>query len=226
MAKKKTYIEQAMSDVRSGQKMIKDAVARLEGKISTLEDQLRKKEEELEREKMENETLLQELFGEKKDNYIDGYKFERFVVRWMDINHSKYELKIWQGDKCIKIFNGTKTLSASWNQYPDLIFVNEEEKKVIALECKYRYDGCLELERRQYENYKRFEKQIRLLMGVDVKVFVIGGSRGVTPEKPYYVYCIPIKYFENRHYVNFRNIPEYKVYELGVANVIKENILF
>ena len=226
MAKKKTDIEQAASDVRKGQKMVRDAITCLEKKISYLERQLKRKDEDLEQEKAEHETLIQELFGNNKDNYINGYKFERFIVRWMDINFSTYKLKIWQGDKCIKIFNGTKTLSASWNQYPDLIFVNESEKKVVALECKYKYDGWLKLDKRQYNNYTNFETQIRSLMGVDAKVYIMGGSRGLTPDYPDYVYCIPIDYFRNKDIVDFRDIPEYKVYERGVSNVIKENIPF
>lgn len=225
MTKKKTYVEAALSDVRKGQKLVRDAVTRLADKISSqekrikfLEEQCDSAKEYQEEQKNKYENLLNELVGGNVDGYLEGYRFEQFVVRWMDINHKKYGLKIWQGDKHVKIFKGTKTLSASWNKFPDLIFVNEKEKKVVALECKYRYDGILKLTKAKFTDYQNFEKQINSFMQVDTKTYLMVGISGES-KSPAYMYCIPIDHLENlmnnddEIELNMRDFPQFKVME-------------
>lgn len=233
MAKKKTEIEKLLSDLKKSQKLSKQTVLGLEEKISIQQKHYdfvigsyQDKIDGLEKTILGQKNLISELFGDNIEQYVEGYRFERFVARWMDINFKQYELKLWQSDKFAEILRGTRKLYPSWNQYPDLIYVDEVNKKAIALECKYRNDGMLELERRQYDNYKKFESQMRLLMKVDISVYIIGGSRGLTTDRPDYMYCIPLDFFKDKELVDFREIPEYKVYERGFSNVIKDNIPF
>lgn len=227
MAKKeKTYLETIMSDFKKGEKIVKDAVSKLESRVQSRDSRIAYLEKELQDQKDYYEFKFLQIFGVNFENYLIGYGFEKHVVRWMNQYFSQYELKIWQGDKCVQPYIEGDKISASWNTYPDLIYVNEVKKKVIALECKYRNDGWLELERRQYENYKKFETQIRSFMGVDASVFIIGGSRGLNSDSPDYMYCIPLDFFADKDIVDFREIPEYKVYERGLSNVIKDNIPF
>lgn len=230
-------VEQALYDIKVARKMIKKATEDLESSISSRDNKIAWLDEQLTIARQsiddqmqgirdEYESLFQEIFGENVDRYLEGFRFERHIVWWMNKNFPQYELKIWQGDKCYKPYEDSQTISASWNTYPDLIYVDEKQKRVVALECKYRYDGILNLDRRQYENYKRFETRISALMGVDAKVYIMAGSRGETSGRPDYVYCIPIGYFDKHDSVDFRYIPEYKVYERGLFNIIEKNIPF
>lgn len=231
MAKKvRNKVEQALYDLQTARKMIKKAAEDLDSSIGSRDNKIawlnEIHENQIQGTKEEYETMFLEIFGVNVDRYLEGFRFERHVVWWMNKHFPQYELKIWQGDKCYKPYEDSQTISASWNTYPDLIYVDEKRKRVVALECKYRYDGKLELARRQYENYKRFEPQISALMGVDARVYIMAGSRGETSGRPDFVYCIPIGYFDEHDSVDFRDIPEYKVYERGLSNVVEMNMPF
>ena len=222
---KKTPAEQAATEIRRSLKDLMEEVNRLQHRVNRREKDVENLIEENRwlQEKFDNNFMS--IFGIKYEEYLKGYGFEKHVVWWMHQYFGQYELVIWQGDKCAHPYVDGDKICASWNTYPDLIYVDEERKRVVALECKYRNDGRLDLERRQYENYKRFESQIRSLMGVEVSVFIMAGSRG-TSDRPDYMYCIPIDYFADRDSVDYRNIPDYKIYERGFSNVIRENIAF
>ena len=187
MAKKKSKVEETLSDVRKGQKLVRDAVGKLDETVKQLKKDLEEARETLE----EKHKLLQDLFGEHYNYFIDGYRFERHVVWWMNKNYPHYELKIWQGDKFAPPYKDGDLIYASWNKYPDLIYVDAKHKKAIALECKYRYDGRLELDSRQYSNYKNFETQIKELLHIDTEVYLMVGS-GRIPNRPGSMYAIPI----------------------------------
>lgn len=219
MAKKKTQAEQAATNVRRSLKILIKEIDSLQRKVNLHEREKEKMQEEF-------DNKFRSIFGVKFDDYLRGYGFEKHVVWWMNQYFKQYDLKIWQGDKCAHPYIDGDKISASWNTYPDLIYVDDENKKAIALECKYRSDGRLELDRRQYANYKKFESQIHSLMRVDVSVFIMGGSRGLTSDRPDYMYCIPLDFFVDKEIVDFREIPEYKVYERGFSNVIKDNLPF
>lgn len=236
MAKKKTYVEELLSDFRKSQKLAREAVSSLEARISSrekrikfLEERISVLEEELGYQKECYENRFQEIFGVNFDNYLIGYGFEKHVVWWMNQYQKGYELKIWQGDKLARPYEEDDSIYASWNKYPDLIYVNERQKKVVALECKYRYDGVLNIDRRKYEDYKHFEMQIGSLMNVDTRVFIMVGSRG-TADKPDFMYCIPVDYFENLTEVDLRSVPQFKImerdYYYGNINNLPENFMF
>lgn len=223
---KKTEAEQAATNIRRSLKVLTEEIDKLQHKVNSRERTIAQLKMEKEEKQKEFDNNFINIFGVKYDDYLRGYGFEKHVVWWMNQYFNQYDLKIWQGDKCAHPYIDGDKISASWNTYPDLIYVDEVNKKAIALECKYRNDGMLELERRQYDNYKKFESQMRSLMKVDISVFIIGGSRGLTTDRPDYMYCIPLDFFKDKELVDFREIPEYKVYERGFSNVIKDNIPF
>ena len=223
---KKTKAEQAATEIRRSLKVLTeelDSKQRLINRQEKIIARLEREKASLEEEFNNNFTSI---FGARFDEYLRGYGFEKHVVWWMNQYFHQFKLKIWQGDKCAHPHIDGEKIIASWNTYPDLIYVNEKSKKVIALECKYRDNGRLELKDQQYENYKDFETQIHKLMGVDINVYIIGGSRGITSDRPDYMYCIPINYFANKKNVDFRDIPQFKIYERGLSNVIKDNSPF
>lgn len=219
-------VEQALYDIKVARKMIKKAAEDLESsidsrenKIKWLESRLDSQDEyfegEIQRTKEDCDSKLQDMIGIHVDEYLKGYSFERFVVQWMYKSYSEFELKIWQGDKCVDTRDGKKIV-ASWNMYPDLIYVNEKKKQVIALECKYRSNGILELPQKKLEDYKRFEEQIGNLMNVDVKVYImLGGGRDAA--KPSSIYRIPIGELDEMVdandicVVDGKDFPQYKV---------------
>ena len=223
---KKTEAEQTATNIRKGLKFLTEEIDNLRRKVNRHEKTIAQLKREKEEKEEEFDNNFRNIFGVKYDEYLRGYGFEKHVVWWMNQYFNQYDLKIWQGDKFAHPYVDGDKISASWNTYPDLIYVDEVNKKAIALECKYRNDGRLELERRQYDNYRKFESQIRSLMRVDVSVFIVGGSRGLTSDRPDYMYCIPLDFFADKEIVDFREIPEYKVYERGLSNVIKDNIPF
>lgn len=220
---KKTKTEQAATEIRRSLKVLTEEFSHLQNRLIRMEKENKKT---IDRLKSDHENLLISAFGPNYEDYLTGYGFEKHVVWWMNKYFQNYELKIWQGDKCTQPYVNEDKISASWNMYPDLIYVNTDPKKVIALECKYRENGILHLDQRQYKNYKNFETQISSLMGVETKVYIMGGSRGLTSDRPDYVYCIPIDYFSDKREVDFRDIPTFKVYERYVNNTITGNIPF
>lgn len=242
MAQKiRSKVEQALYDLQTARKMIKKAAEDLDSSISSRENRISWLEREvdlqevlnddqIQRVKEEYDEKLQDVIGVHVDEFIKGYHFEQFVVNWMYRNFKEYELKIWQGDKGVKACDG-KLVKASWNMYPDLIFVNSERKKVIALECKYRNSGDFRLKKCKYEDYKNFETQIRKFMNVDVNVYIIVGNG--SPETPSNIYCIPIDFyddkFENTEWctIHVDDLPQYKAmyWSKGEKNVTK-NIPF
>ena len=122
------------------------------------------------------EQKFQDLFGENYDAYIEGYNFEKHVVWWMNQYFGNYSLKIWQGDKVAKPYGERNMIYASWNQYPDLIYVDEKNNKVLGLECKFCTYAKFKVERQQLRNYKDFEKYIHGLTNRDTKAYVIVGN--------------------------------------------------
>lgn len=227
MAKKvRNKVEQALYDIKKARKMLKQAADDLdssicsrERKIKWLEGRIDLQDEyindELARTKEEYDSQMQDVIGAHVDMYLKGYNFERFVVQWMFKNNSDFDLKIWQGDKCVDTREGKKIV-ASWNMYPDLIYVNEKTKQVIAIECKYRSNGMLELSKKKYEDYKRFEDQIGGLMHVDVCVYLMFGC-GWDAANPDTMYRLPIDKLaekfdaEDMCVLDAKNLDQYKV---------------
>lgn len=230
MAKKtRTKSEQALYDIKLARKMINKAATNLESRINSLENHCQYIEEENENIKKEYDATFQEIFGKNKETYLEGFRFERHVVWWMNQYFGQYDLKIWQGDKCYKPYENSKRISPSWNTYPDLIYMHKNGKKIIAFECKYRFNGKLTIDDRQFENYINFEKQIKTLMNIDVKVYVMVGTSGQS-DKPAYMYCLPINCFDNQQEIDMRTVPQYKVMERNIIGqeirIFKENIPF
>lgn len=122
------------------------------------------------------EQVFQELFGTNYEAYIEGYNFEKHVVWWMNQYFGNYTLKIWQGDKYCKPFEDKDRIYPSWNQYPDLIYVDERKRKVLGLECKFCLSAKFKVERRQLLNYKDFERHICNLTNMDTEVYIIVGN--------------------------------------------------
>ncbi len=230
---KKTPAEQAAIEIKRSLKELMEEVKRLqlqiirrENNIVDLNNAIVNLQEEKRQLQEDFDNNFISIFGLKYKDYMKGYEFEKHVVWWMHQYFGQYELKIWQGDKFAHPYIEDDMICASWNMYPDLIYVDEQSKRVVTLECKYRNDGKLKFEHRQYENYKKFESQICSYMGVDARVYIMAGSRGETSHYPDFMYCIPIDYFADKDYVDYRDIPEYKVYERGFSNVIRDNIDF
>ena len=221
MTKRKTNIEIALSDVKKGQKLVRDAVARLESYLSSRDKKIDILGEALESEKESYENKFQKIFGESIDNYLVGYGFERHVVWWMNTYHPQYELKIWQSDKMANPYEDGDIIYPSWNQYPDLVYVNERDKKVLALECKYRFYGKLDINQERYNKYKEFEKVVRDLKNYTVDIYVMVGNYGLSSDKPENMYCFPIDYFKNTTEVDLKDVPQFKVMERagGIVNI-------
>lgn len=238
MAKKIRYkVEQALYDIKVARKMIKKAAEDLESSINSresrihyLEDEITSNREWIERTKEEYETKFQEIFGVNLDSYLEGFRFERHVVWWMNRYANQYELKIWQGDKCYKPYEDSKLISASWNTYPDLVYVDAQNKKVVAIECKYRSNGVISLDKRQFDNYKNFERQIGDFMNVDTKVYVMVGTSGSSSDRPAYMYCVPLDCLRNERKLDLKAYPQYMVMERVLIGqeirIYKENIPF
>lgn len=238
MAQKiRNKVEQALYDLQTARKMIKKAAEDLDSSVSSRENRINWLErqfdlqellndDQIQRVKEEYDEKLQDIIGDHVDEFIKGYHFEQFVVDWMYRNFKEYELKIWQGDKGVKAGDG-KFVKASWNMYPDLIFVNNEEKKVLALECKYRNNGNFRLKKNKYEDYKNFEVQIRKFINVDVNVYIMVGNG--FPETPNNMYCIPIDFYDGKFEntecftVNIDDLKQYKImhWSRGEKNIYK-----
>lgn len=165
------------------------------------------------------EQLFQELFGTDYGTYIEGYNFEKHVVWWMNQYFANYSLRIWQGDKFVRPFGNNDKICPSWNQYPDLVYVDEAKKKVLALECKFRLYAKFDIERRQLQNYRDFQQHIRHLTNMDTAVYVIVGNNencffdetvgifvnGNNPTdrenislRPTEMYCLPLDFIEQQ----------------------------
>ncbi len=165
------------------------------------------------------EQKFQELFGTEYNAYIEGYNFEKHVVWWMNQYFGQYELKIWQGDKCSKTQGDNKIIYPSWTRYPDLVYVDESNKKVLGLECKFCLYAKFNVKRRQFLNYKDFEKHIRNLTNMATSVYIIVGNNensffdetvgifvnGNNPTdrenislRPTEMYCLPLDFIEQQ----------------------------
>lgn len=234
MAKQtRNKVEQALYDIKKARQMIKKAAENLESSIDSRENRIRFLEEETRSDiewinqiKENYETKFQEIFGKRIDTYLDGFRFERHVVWWMNQYYSQYELKIWQGDKCYKPYEDSKMIRASWNSYPDLIYVDTNEKKVLALECKYRANGIIWLDDEHFKNYETFEKQIGNFMNVDTEVYVMVGTSGPSSERPDCMYCVPLSCLRNQREMDLCNYPQYRVMDRSEQMCITENIPF
>lgn len=201
------------------------------------------------------EQIFQELFGKDYDAYIEGYNFEKHVVWWMNQYFGNYTLKIWQGDKSCKPFEDRDRIYPSWNQYPDLIYVDEQKRKVLGLECKFCLYAKFKVERQQLQNYQDFVKHIRKLTNMDTTVYVIVGNnensffdetvgafvngymatyRENISKKPTEMYCLPLDFIEqqlgdsDRTIIEVSQFPQYRIMtklEGKIRNIYK-NIPF
>lgn len=230
MTKKKTELEQALSNFKKTQKEQRQIV-------QSLETIIRSKEREVVRLKNEKQSLIDEyedklmsVVGENADEYIKGYNFERHVAWWMREHFPQYSLKMWQGDKYYCPYVDDKQITAEWNAFPDLIFVDEEKKKVLAIECKYRKDGKLTIDEKQFHNYRQSQIPLQTLFDAEVKVVVMAGVNefSITPQRPDYMYCIPIDCFEDGKEKDLKLLKEYLVMNRNslTTKPILENILF
>lgn len=235
---KKAPIEQALADAKKTLKIISNEVSNLQSSLASRENRVKRLECQLEDEKKSSqereESLLHSLFGNNAQYFLEGLAFEKHVVWWMDKFCNNYKLKIWQGDKSCYIHNiykGDHLITASWNSYPDLIFVDEEQKKVIAIECKYRFDGIFALEKSKYEIYKQFQDKISKLMHVETRVYIMVGTGGFKAGLPDWMYCLPIDSYQFSGNIkiisrDMRNEPQYKVLERCQQMCIKANVPF
>ncbi len=220
MAKKiRNKVEQALYDLQTARKMIKKAAEDLESSVDSRDNRIFHLEKEVEsdqewvaRTKDDYEAQFLEIFGVNVDTYLEGFRFERHVVWWMNRYYNQYTLKIWQGDKCYKPYDDQKLIRASWNSYPDLIYVDENKKAVLTLECKYRANGIIKLDKAQFENYKNFEKQIADFMNVKVKVYVMVGTSG-SSDRPDFMYCVPLNCLRNEREMDLKSYPQYLIME-------------
>ena len=177
MAKKKSELEQLFSDYRKAQKTTKCTITRLEGIIHQQAEQIEQLQNELEHEKENKDLLLTGLLGENADRAIDGYDFERHVAWWMKKHQPHLTLEMWQGDKFAHPYMDDEIICPLWNKYPDLIYSEDGKKEIIAVECKYRYDGILEINNQKFEKYKSFESHQGNLMSKNIKVYISSNLR-------------------------------------------------
>lgn len=230
MTKKKSELEQALSDFRKTQKEQRNIVSNLERIIRRKEREIRDLNNQIEMLKAEYEAKCQEIFGTNMDSYLQGVRFEQHVAWWMREYFQQYSLKIWQSDKYFRPYENDDPITAEWNSFPDLIYVDEDHKKVLAIECKYRKDGKLTIENRQYNNYKQSEVFLQTLFGAEVKVFVMAGvdKFRIWPQKPDYMYCFPIDFFkdgEEKDLKSFKENPVMDRYAYATKPIL-ENIHF
>ena len=231
MTKKKSELEQALSDFRKTQKEQRNIVSDMERIIRRKEREIRELNDQLKSLKAEYEAKCQEIFGTNMDSYLQGVRFEQHVAWWMREYFPQYSLKIWQGDKYYKPYEEDEPITAEWNSFPDLIYVDEDQKKVLAIECKYRKDGKLTIEEKQYNNYKQSEVFLQNLFGAEVKVLVMAGidEFRIRPNKPDYMYCFPIDFFKDGKEKELKSFKEYLVmdrYHYANTKPIIENIHF
>ena len=247
MTKKKTLAEQALFDFKKNLKVISKQVDNLQRQLEECTRQKNDLEKELialrEAKDLEIKNIKTYLAGDNYDNYKIGYDFERHVAWWMNKKRSKYELKIWQGDKMCHPYENKEPIYPSWNRYPDLVYADDKKKKVLALECKFRCDGIYELSKSKYLDYKHFEQLMRNLKNVDVQICIMIGSiseyrkhdRYCSPNRPEYTYCIPISYFDeslkntDTCSIDLREFPQFLVMKRlldGTIDYIDQNIPF
>ena len=215
---KKSNLEQTLADYKKGMKAVKKAVKELESYISSRDKNINFLTKENNSLLESNKSLRAEfddkfkaMFGESYDMYLRGFDFEQHVVWWMHQYFRDYDLKIWQGDKCAHPYDNQEKIYPSWNKYPDLIYVNEEDKKVIALECKYTENDKFSISQKKHSEYKKFEDEIGRFMKVDIKVYIIIGCGGPSSKRPDSMYCVPVSYFEDKREIIFSDVPEYKI---------------
>ncbi len=231
MAKKKTELEQALRDFRKTQKEQRNIVSELERIINRKEKRIRELTNQMESLKAEYEEKCEEIFGQNMDSYIQGIRFERHVAWWMHEHFPQYSLKIWQSDKYYRPYEDDEPITADWNSFPDIIFVDETQKKVLAIECKYRKDGKLTIDERQYSNYKQSEIPLQKLFGSEVEVLVMVGvdEFSIRPGRPDYMYCFPIDFFEDGAEKDVKSFKENLVmdrYHSFTTKPIVDNIHF
>lgn len=66
------------------------------------------------------------------DDYLKGREFEEFVLELLDIKGTKHSLIEWRGDKSMG------DICPENNHYPDLLIVETETGRCVAIECKWR----------------------------------------------------------------------------------------
>ena len=123
-----------------------------------------------------------------------GRMFERFVFEMIFQGAGKDNFELIR--KTSDFFNRELQVGDKTNKDPDFLILHKKSKKQFAVECKYRtfreYDEiskkpfiewCAEY---QLKNYQEFQKSRR------IPVFVVIGIGG-TPDKPFDVYCIPLR---------------------------------
>jgi len=236
MKKERSIVEQAILDSKKALKVLNNELISLQAKVKSRENRINYLENqlssEIEASKSKIDNLLLDLFGPNAQIYLEGLSFEKHVVWWMDKYYSKYSLKIWQGDKSnfINDYCGDHLVSAEWNSYPDLIFVDEKHKKAIAIECKYRRDGILNLDKKHYDNYVKFQKEISSHMDIKLNVYIMVGTAG-QPDRPDWMYCIPLESFQYKSDVieiNMRNMRKNLVMTRDFSGIISypENVPF
>ena len=230
MAKKKTELEQALSDFRKTQKEQRNIVSNYERIIRRKERDIRELNNQLESLKAEYEAKCQEIFGTNMDSYLQGVRFEQHVAWWMRKYFPQYSFLIWQSDKYYKPYEEEEPIRAEWNSFPDLIFVDMKAQKAIAIECKFRNNGLLTIDHEHYMNYKRAETQISEYLGVDTEVFVMAGTNeyGRDSQKPEYMYCFPVDFFKDGAEKDIKLFKEYLVMDRYVhaTKPILDNIHF
>lgn len=205
-----------------------DTIATLKLKCSSLEQrnaELNQRVEEL-----LSEVKDYEDWKKKNQDYLKGVEFEKFVVRWMYNHRNRFSLKIWQGDKSVPVVGYRYELhhiTAAWNKYPDLIFVDDESKQAIAIECKYCFEGRRSLETRKYDDYLNFENSLSQFMGKNIRVYIMIGTRGEA-SNPDWLYCIPLDALKKENLeLNMRD-KEYQRYKIMGPNgrILYKNIPF
>lgn len=230
MAKKKTELEQALSDFRKTQKEQRNIVSNYERIIRRKERDIRELNNQLESLKAEYEAKCQEIFGTNMDSYLQGVRFEQHVAWWMRKYFPQYSFLIWQSDKYYKPYEEEEPIRAEWNSFPDLIFVDMKAQKAIAIECKFRSNGLLTIDHEHYMNYKRAETQISEYLGVDTEVFVMAGTNeyGRDSQKPEYMYCFPVDFFKDGAEKDIKSFKEYLVMDryAHATKPILDNIHF
>lgn len=126
-------------------------------------------------------SLKEEILNKFSEEKIKGDAFERWVlehsaVTTIDKQERHYWTFFeWRSDKC---YNNYVPMN---NQIPDFVFINFKDKKMIAIECKYRSNLCnLEINLSKFQKFKKYYQSGEIKIS-EVYIVIGIGSKSKFP---------------------------------------------